>query len=170
MMLKKACARQLVLMAAIAGIMFITAGAQASVDAANSDGPERSDVININAMKTFGPLERAPVEFLHDKHTQAVDKMGKDCLACHLPDDTSGRLSTRYMRLGDMDKQAVMDTYHAGCVVCHNEQLSAGKTSGPVVCAGCHSKEAKTVSNRQGFGMDRSLHFRHCYNQLWRKN
>ena len=36
-----------------------------------------------------------------------------------------------------------MDTYHAGCIACHNEQLSAGKTSGPVVCAGCHDKATK---------------------------
>ena len=105
MMQKKARIRQLVLMAAIPGMIFFTAGAQASVDAGNSKSPERSDVINIDTMSTFGPIERSPVEFLHDKHTQAVEKMGKDCLACHLQDDGSGRLSIRFMRLGDTDKQ-----------------------------------------------------------------
>ena len=76
MMQKKVCIRQLVLMAGIAGTIFFAVGAKASMDVANPGGPERSDVIDIKAMTTFGPIERPPVEFLHDKHVHAVEKMG----------------------------------------------------------------------------------------------
>ena len=161
MMRKKAYARQLALMTIIAGMISFAVGIRASGNAAGIDIPERPDVITIDAMTAFGPIERPPVEFLHDRHTQAVEKAGKDCLACHPPDEASGRLSLRYMRFQETDRQAVMETYHAGCITCHNEQLSAGKAGGPVECAGCHANAAKTLSNRQPFGMDNSLHFRH---------
>ncbi len=160
-MQKNTCTRQFVLLAVIAGMAFFAAETRASTVVADSNVAERSDVINIDAMTIFGPIERPTVEFLHDKHTQAAKKMGKDCLTCHPRDEDSGQLSIRYMRFGDMDKKTVMDTYHAGCITCHNEQLSAGETSGPVVCAGCHGKTKKTISNRQTVVMDNSLHLRH---------
>lgn len=142
-------------------MIFFAAWTAVSKVAPIPDTPERSDVIIIQTLKMFGRIERPPVAFPHDMHTQVIEKMGKDCQACHPQEDASGRLSIKYRRLQDADKQFTMDAYHAGCISCHNERFSAGETSGPVVCAGCHSKAAKTVSNRKPFGMDKSLHFRH---------
>jgi hypothetical protein len=44
----------------------------------------RADVIKIDNMIAFGKLEKAPVEFLHEAHTEALAKKNKDCAACHL--------------------------------------------------------------------------------------
>jgi hypothetical protein len=161
MMQKKERIRQLSVVAAAALMIFSVAGAGASVDASRPEGAPRSDIITIDGMKVFGSLERPSVEFLHDKHTEAVEKMGKDCLVCHVRDEASGQPGIKYMRTGDTDRQDVMDIYHEGCLACHNEQLAQGNASGPVVCAGCHTKEAKTASNWQEIGMDSSLHYRH---------
>jgi len=161
MMQKKARVKQLAVIAVAVMMMCFLVEAGVSMDASSPEGEPRSDIITIDGMKVFGSLERPSVEFLHDEHTEAVEKMGKDCLACHVKDETSGKLSIKYRRIQDTDRQGVMDTYHEGCLACHNDQLAQGKDSGPVVCAGCHTEAAKTVSNWQEIGMDTSLHYRH---------
>ena len=110
-------------------------------------------------MSTFGKLERPPVTFLHQKHTEAVEKQNKDCTACHLTE--KDRLVTKYMRLKDTTQQEVMDIYHANCIACHKETAAAKQKSGPVVCGECHKERPDLVSNWQAIGMDRSLHYRH---------
>lgn len=118
----------------------------------------RADIIRIDGLKQFGPLERPAVTFLHERHTQAVAKKGKDCAACHLQDKTY--LSPRYLRLQDVSRRATMDVYHANCIACHRSTADAGEASGPVVCAGCHQDRA-VASSWRPIGMDRSLHYRH---------
>ena len=70
----------------------------------------RADIIHIDSMKAFGKLERPGVTFLHQKHTSALEKKGKDCAACHLsakdPIVDMERMSTMYMRLKNTSKQA----------------------------------------------------------------
>ena len=68
---------------------------------------KRADIIHIDSMKAFGRLERPPVKFLHQKHTEALEKKNKDCSTCHLTE--KDRLVPKYMRLKDTAKQAVMD-------------------------------------------------------------
>ena len=93
---------------------------------------KRADIIRIDSMKAFGKLERPPVAFLHQKHTEALAKANKDCTACHLVEND--RLIPHYMRLKNSAKQEVMDIYHLNCVACHKETADAGQKSGPVVC------------------------------------
>ena len=120
----------------------------------------RADIVTIDGLKAFGPLERPPVIFLHDKHTEALAKEKKDCLACHLKGEKY--LSLKYQRTEDTDKQAVMDTYHEGCISCHTEYRKQDKPSGPVTCGECHVQD-KTVENiRAAIGLDKSLHYRHA--------
>ena len=44
---------------------------------------KRADIIRIDSMETFGKLERPPVTFLHQKHTEALakKKQGLHCLS-----------------------------------------------------------------------------------------
>ena len=119
------------------------------------------DVISIDGLKAFGELERLPVAFRHDKHTEALAKEGKDCLSCHLKDEQTAKRSLRFKRLADESKDQVMDTYHAYCVSCHNEAFSAGKRSGPITCGECHQADRRFVSGRVRIAFDKSLHYRH---------
>ena len=63
---------------------------------------KRADIIRIDSMKAFGKLERQPVIFLHQKHTEALEKKNKDCTTCHLTETEKDRLVPKYMRLEDI--------------------------------------------------------------------
>jgi hypothetical protein len=121
----------------------------------------RADLIVIDRLKAFGPLERPPVIFAHDRHTQAAAQRNKDCLACHRVDPAKGVLSPQYEHLGALDRQGLMDLYHARCIGCHQELRDRRAEAGPVTCGGCHAQEAETASTRIPMGLDRSLHDRH---------
>ena len=128
--------------------------------AGDLDAVPRADIIVIDAMKSFGRLDRPPVVYRHDKHTEVLQKQGKDCSICHLKDDKQ-RLSPKYMRLEDLDRDASMRVYHDNCIACHTETLTTGEKGGPVTCGGCHVKSPQVVSSWQAIGMDKSLHYRH---------
>jgi hypothetical protein len=110
-------------------------------------------------MKVFGQLERHPVPYLHQKHTEALEKKNKDCTACHLSE--KDRLSLKYMRLKDTTKQEVMDIFHDNCIGCHRETVKAKEKSGPLACGECHTDKPAALSSWQPIGMDKSLHYRH---------
>ena len=79
----------------------------------------RADLVTIDYLKTFGKLERPAVVFLHDQHTEALEKKNKDCTTCHLSE--SNRLSPKFKRLKDNNKTEVMDIFHTQCIACHRE-------------------------------------------------
>ncbi len=120
---------------------------------------KRADIIRINSIQKFGKLERPAVTFLHQKHTEALEKKNKDCSTCHL--SQKDRLVFKYMRLEDTKRQTVMDVYHTNCVACHQQTTAAKEKSGPVVCGECHQDKPVLVSVWQPIGMDKSLHYRH---------
>ena len=125
-----------------------------------SPEPGRADIITIDGLKTFGPLERPAVLFYHDRHTEALAKLNKDCSACH--ETVNDRLSLKFKRLEDTGKKAVMDTYHDNCIACHKETATPGKPSGPVTCGKCHIQDGTApASSWQPIGLDKSLHYRH---------
>jgi Class III cytochrome C family len=124
---------------------------------------KRADVINIDVLKTFGGLERPPVQFLHDAHTRALAKKNMDCTACHLTEN--GRIYPKFERLTDTDKITVTNTYHQKCIACHGKLKIANEKAGPVECEGCHTEKARFASSRQPMGFDKSLHFRHSESQ-----
>jgi hypothetical protein len=148
--------------AAAALLLAAAALVHGSVPSTGREDRPRADVIRIDGLKQFGALERPPVTFLHERHTQAMAKKGKDCAACHLQD--KAYLSPRYMRLQDTSRQATMDVYHANCIACHRGTADAGEPSGPVVCAGCH-QDRPVASSWAPIGMDKSLHYRHVKSQ-----
>ena len=130
-----------------------------SVPSADREDRARADIIRIDGLKQFGALERPPVTFLHERHTQALAKKGKDCAACHLQD--KDYLSPRYMRLLDVSRPATMEVYHSNCIACHRRTAEAGEASGPQVCAGCH-QDRPIASSWTPIGLDKSLHYRHA--------
>ena len=125
----------------------------------------RADIIDIDSMKVFGKLERPAVSYLHQRHTEALEKKNKDCATCHLsendPQTGKQRMSTKYMRLKDTDRQEVMDIYHNNCIGCHKETKAAKEKSGPLECGECHRPQTTVISSWQPIGMDKSLHYRH---------
>jgi hypothetical protein len=123
----------------------------------------RSDLITIDTLKSFDTLERPEVIFLHDLHTEALEKNNKDCRTCHLSEKSSkDRLSFKFKRLEDTDKKQVMDIYHAECMGCHKGMSASGQTSGPIeVCGQCHKENKRLISSRLPMAFDKSLHFRH---------
>ncbi len=139
-----------------------------------SDEGMRADIVTIDTMKIFGDIEKPEVVFLHDLHTDALEKKSKDCSACHMsgknyeiiPDTLKAAvegidiMSPKFKRLRDSGRQEVMDIYHTHCIECHTNMAEDGEKTGPVVCGGCH-REEKVMSSRQPVGFDNSLHFRH---------
>jgi len=123
---------------------------------------KRADVLNIDAMKSFGKLERPRVLFLHDLHTDSLEKKGKkyrDCTTCHISENNT--LSVKFKRLKDSDKQTVTDIYHTNCIECHKEISRTGEKSGPVECGNCHIENPGTISSGLPPDFDKSLHFQH---------
>lgn len=125
-----------------------------------ASGEPRADIIVIDSLGAFGTLEEAPVAFEHDRHTEALKKLGKDCSACH--ESEKGILTPRFKRTKDESKDKVKDIYHANCIGCHKDIAATGKDSGPtdVSCRSCHTTEAPASAWRP-IHMDKSLHYRH---------
>jgi hypothetical protein len=125
-----------------------------------TDVVSRPDIIELNAMARFGPLNRPVVQFAHDKHTEALSKLGKDCTSCHLT-TKNGRLSSKYMRLSDDNRKAVMEIYHDNCLACHKEMDTAAAVRPPLTCGECHRDEPVFTASHFPMAFDYSLHYRH---------
>ncbi len=125
---------------------------------ANPDKP-RADIITIDGLKSFGDLQRPPVTYFHEKHSDAVEKQNKDCSVCHLKQEA--RQSLKFKRLQNTTKKQVMDLYHRECIDCHNQTAAAGQQSGPVTCGQCHRQKFSAASSWVPIGMNKSLHYRH---------
>jgi len=131
------------------------------VGEAQANAAVRADVVRIDAMKALGALELPPVTFLHDKHTVAIQKAGKDCKSCHLEKD--GKLVVKFMREKDTSSAEVKTIYHKNCIGCHTELADKGQKTGPLDgdCRSCHDAKSKIVSAKQPAGFNNALHFRH---------
>jgi hypothetical protein len=147
-------------------VIFVLAGVMAvaaAVKQAALTDKGRADMIVIDNLKAFGPLERPVVRFFHDKHTDALAKQNakpkKDCAACH--ETVKGKLSQKFKRVQDNDKKTVMDIYHNQCIGCHEESAAPDKPGGPVTCGECHIKDASLRTTWQPIALDKSLHYRH---------
>jgi hypothetical protein len=148
------------LLMAIITVFLITTGAVNVETTPNAPGKTGADLIMIDAMKTFGPLERPPVAFFHSRHTEALAEVKQDCSVCHMADE-KGRLSPKFQRLADEDRQKATDIYHVNCITCHRNRTASGQKSGPQKCAGCHQDDPAVASTWQAAAFDRSLHYRH---------
>jgi len=120
---------------------------------------KRPDMITINTARDFGDLERPAVLFLHDQHTQAVEKKGGECSLCHPM--TEKYQSLKFKQEESSSKEELMDVYHTGCIGCHRDTAADQSKSGPVECGGCHRKQVPFTSSWRALDFDKSLHHRH---------
>ena len=67
----------------------------------------RADLILIDSLSAFGALDRPPVAFLHDQHTEALADQDDACETCHVSLE-DGRLSQLFKRIEDDGKEIVM--------------------------------------------------------------
>jgi len=141
------------------GMVSILSAAATADRAPDPSGSTAADIVALDAMKVFGALERPPVYFPHDRHTQALNKTGQDCLTCHPTRDD--RLITKFQRLTDTDRTETMDVYHDRCLACHEQNAATGQTTGPVTCGECHRREPGVLPKKSRPVFDRSLHHRH---------
>jgi Class III cytochrome C family len=139
------------------------------------DSPEgRVDTILIDTSALSGRLDKPPVPFPHDLHTDALAKQKKDCFSCHLKEarplsasapaapgvQPGERMSIKFKRFKDTIPREVRGIYHENCIGCHMSLAEKGKKFGPIVCGECH-KGAVDHSASKPMGMDLSLHFWH---------
>ncbi len=151
----------------LAVILTVALGCSYGADTSGSFPDEasfgkRADVIKIDSMTVFGRLEKSPVEFLHDAHTEALARKKKDCSACHL--SKNNRIFPKFKRFANTDKTEVMNLYHKACISCHGEMALAQEKSGPVDCEDCHNGRQKYRSSRRSIGFDKALHYAHSKN------
>jgi hypothetical protein len=116
------------------------------------------DRIIINLPPETGTEDMPPVPFLHTRHTEAVE--GK-CLQCHI--QTEGTVVFRFQRT---DLPASKALYHDNCIVCHEQQKSAGKPAGPTTaeCRQCHGAsvpDPEPGTHWEKIDFNRSLHYIH---------
>ena len=148
------------LIAVMVAVLLAGAGVRALEGSTGENPQPAADVIVISGMKAFGRLERPPVVYRHDRHTEALSKQGKDCTVCHLKDDKK-RVTPKFKRLEDADRDSTMRIYHDNCITCHSDTLARNEKAGPLTCGECHAKSPSAVSSWQPIGMDKSLHYRH---------
>jgi hypothetical protein len=141
--------------------IFILSGVLTAAGIVKPDVPSqgRADVIVIDGLKAFGDLERPAVMFHHDKHTEVLAGQNKDCSTCH--ETVKDKLSPKFKRVQDSDKETVMEIYHGQCIGCHKESKAPNKQSGPETCGECHVQDAPAQSIWKPIAMDKSLHYRH---------
>jgi hypothetical protein len=145
-------------MVAILIVFAMSIGVQGVQQPSDAHKNLRADIVTIDALKSFGELERPRVVFLHEKHSDAVEKRNENCTACHLKD--KDRQSLKFKRLEDTSRKASMDNYHTECIGCHQE-TAAPQKSGPVTCGECHTDKREVSTSWHPIGMDKSLHYRH---------
>ncbi len=122
-------------------------------------GKTRADIIVIDSMKVFGNLEKAGVSFPHDKHTDALEKQGKDCSTCHQTKDD--KLVLKFQRTQEIDQETSLHIYHTNCINCHEERAAADLETGPVECGECHDLKPEVVAAPEVIRFDDSMHHRH---------
>lgn len=114
----------------------------------------RPDVIRIETVSKLKPLEMPPAVFLHDQHTQAMRKQGKDCTVCHEAGDNRFSVIAGLKNAKDIEQ-----AYHKACIGCHTDQANRGPRDGE--CRQCHLEKATPVLHQASVHMDRLMHYLH---------
>jgi hypothetical protein len=126
-----------------------------------SKAPEQSPSYQLRPdIITFDlPNDAFKTVFLHDRHTDALQKKNKDCSTCHMDDD--GRISLKFKRVKEVSPDELTTFYCDNCTKCHADMIAAGEKAGPTNCDEFRKEQPLVKSSRMPFGFDKSLHYRH---------
>jgi hypothetical protein len=102
--------------------------------------------------------------FAHDRHVATLTERRQDpCTLCHMPEPlTPGKgFSFSFSDVAQAGKESA-ETFHAGCIGCHEESVKAGLPAGPAetACRSCH-RVAVSVPDHNSMDFDKTLHFKH---------
>jgi hypothetical protein len=126
--------------------------------AMNDPDEKRPDILTIGSGSHKTDRQMPLVQFLHDRHTRAVE--GR-CIKCH--DLTEENKSDFFFKgTEDADLTTRMEIFHDTCIACHAEMKSSGST-GPMeaACRSCHNADQGIGSSWKDLAFNRSLHYRH---------
>ena len=95
--------------------------------------------------RELAPHQRPPVRFHHENHATVIDCLrchheydqygnnvggeGQDCSNCHEQEASAG------------NAVSLVTAFHIQCKSCHQELLSKGEKTGPLMCGQCHVSE-----------------------------
>jgi len=168
--------RKFLWVSGILGMLFLVLvfgiDAQGTSEQSGHVGEQRPDLIVIDTSPE--------VVFLHDLHTDALEKLNKDCTTCHLPEKPgSDRISPKFKQLKDIEdasQKEVEKICRTECLGCHKELTAGGQKAGPVEWKDCYKDKVGAISLIEPLGFDKSLHFRHtkattapCQKYQWDK-
>jgi len=83
-------------------------------------------------------LDRPPVRFFHDKHTDALEDEEDRCALCHMKDIDNNFDFTYPDKKDDATKKAYTNSLHDACISCHTIRNDEDKKTGPLTCGECH--------------------------------
>jgi len=90
------------------------------------------------------PIQRAPVMFWHDKHSDALKADG--CALCH--PKRLGQIDFSFPKTrNESSRKTLTASYHDACITCHTQRSKAHKSSGPVTCGECHADKNTCLQN-----------------------
>ncbi len=140
-------------------VLFIRTGGSDEGTGTSTGQPE---LIMIDTLAAFGKLEKPPVVFLHDKHTDALAGEQKNCTACHLL--YNGKVSPDFKARSAVKPEEIKQIYHSTCSGCHMRMAAAGKKSGPseTQCRSCHNDDPRKSSSVMDIALNKVLHYRHA--------
>ncbi|HUT43696.1 MAG TPA: cytochrome c3 family protein, partial [Desulfobacterales bacterium] len=118
----------IILLIGFVGVFDVTAQSKTPVDTQSIEF--RPDIVFFDNMEVFGKLENPKAVFLHDQHTDALEKKNKDCTTCHKFEN--GSMSLKFMRIKDVNREELTKIYCDNCTKCHSETIAAGEKAGPV--------------------------------------
>lgn len=126
--------------------------------AMNDPDEDRPDIVTIGNSSHAADRQMPLVQFLHDRHTRAVEGQ---CTKCH-EQTAENTMKFSFKGIADADITARMEIFHDNCIACH-EQMKAEGSTGPMeaACRSCHNAEFPMGSSWKDLAFDRSLHYRH---------
>ncbi len=118
--------------------------------ATSSPVSAQEDTYVLEYTDVFGKLSRAPVDFDHETHMDALDEEG--CGACHhVYDEDSGKLidadgeetscTDCHGAKKDGSTPSLREAFHGNCTGCHRTMAKHHEKTGPVTCGECHKKK-----------------------------
>lgn len=109
------------------------------------------DTVKIDNDKAFfkeGKRTKPPVEFSHLKHEKQHKIACNECHHVYKDGKNTWKQSDKVQKCSECHKAVeegktltLQNAFHKNCKDCHTKLKTAGKKTGPVLCAQCHVKK-----------------------------